>query len=357
VSVAACRAPAGPGLAVWQNAATMKLRGAALIVLATTAVASAVGATGAAAQLPGTPSPGPPATEPPPPAQNAQLEVHVEGVKKSRVVVGHSVKVVGTITPFVDGQKVEVSLSHGGNAIKDRVVDVKQGKKGAGEFELRSPRLVEPGDYRGGAKYDGTPELGGASADSNPFAIRYPSLHKGDGGHEVAVFNNLLAKQGYATSHGHKYTQITAWGVLAFRKVHGISRIESATSGIFKTLAEGKGAYEVQHPGAGRHAEVNLSKQVLVLANGDRPQLTFHISSGAIATPSDAGGYKVYRKDPGFNSLGMYYSSYYNRGEAIHGYHDVPTHPASHGCIRVPIPQATQIYGWLTVGTPVFVYH
>ena len=144
--------------------------------------------------------------------------------------------------------------------------------------------------------------------------------------------------------------------MLAFRKVHGMARTEGATSGIFKTLAEGKGAYEVQHPGAGRHAEISLAKQVLVLAEGDKPVLTFHISSGAMATPSDPGGYHVYRKDPGFNSLGMYYSSYYNRGEAVHGYHDVPTHPASHGCIRTEISQARQIYSWLTIGTPVFVY-
>jgi lipoprotein-anchoring transpeptidase ErfK/SrfK len=52
----------------------------------------------------------------------------------------------------------------------------------------------------------------------------------------------------------------------------------------------------------------------------------------------------------------MYYSSYYNKGEAVHGYHEVPTHPASHGCIRTEISQARQIYNWLTIGTPVFVY-
>jgi lipoprotein-anchoring transpeptidase ErfK/SrfK len=53
----------------------------------------------------------------------------------------------------------------------------------------------------------------------------------------------------------------------------------------------------------------------------------------------------------------MYYSSYYNRGEATHGYKSVPTHPASHGCIRIPIPQAKQVYNWIQVGMPMFVYH
>jgi hypothetical protein len=346
-------------MAVWQNAATMKSRGAARIVLASmgSAVVCAIGATGAAAQLPGEPAPEPPPpAEPPPAAQDAALEVHVEGVKKGHVLVGRKVKVVGSITPFAPGQKVEVTVARAGNAIKDQVVEVKQGKHGEGEFELRSPQLIEPGDYHATAKYEGTPELGGASADSKDFSIRYPSLHKGSRGHDVAVLNKLLAKQGYATSHGQKFTQATGWAVLAFRKVNGMKRVQSATSGIFKTLAAGEGGYEVQHPGAGRHAEVNLAKQVLVLADGDKPQLTYHISSGSLATPSDPGGYQVYRKDPGFNAIGMFYSSYYHGGEAIHGYHSVPTHPASHGCIRVPIPQAHQIYNWLQVGTPVFVY-
>ena len=184
--------------------------------------------------------------------------------------------------------------------------------------------MVEPGDYRARVKFDGSAGAGAAEAQSNPFSVRYPGLRKGDKGPEVALYNNLLAKQGYATSSGKKYTQITAWATLAFRKVQGMSRVQSSTSGIFKTLAEGKGAYQLQHPGAGRHAEVSLAKQVLVLADGDKPQLTYHISSGAMATPSDPGGFRFYRKDAGYNSLGMYYSAYYNRGEATHGYKSVP---------------------------------
>jgi lipoprotein-anchoring transpeptidase ErfK/SrfK len=333
----------------------VKLRRAALALLVAvgSTAALAVLPAAAGAQLPGEPPPPPP---PPPAPQGAQLQIDVEGVKHHRVTVGHKVKVVGTLKPFVEGQKVQVVVSRADHTLKDQIVEVKQAKNGDGEFQLRSPRLIQPGDYKARAVFGGTPELGGASAESNSFSIRYPALKKGNGGSDVAVFNKLLAKQGYATSHGSKYTQITAWAVLAFRKVHGMSRIQSATSGIFKTLAEGKGAYEVQHPGAGRHAEVNLAKQVLVLADGDKPQLTYHISSGTMATPSDQGGYRFYRKDAGYNSLGMYYSAYYNRGEATHGYHSVPTHPASHGCIRIPIPQAQQVYSWVQVGMPMFVY-
>ena len=42
-------------------------------------------------------------------------------------------------------------------------------------------------------------------------------------------------------------------------------------------------------------------------------------------------------------------SNYFIRGYAIHGYAEVPTYAASHGCLRVPIPDAPAIYagcGW-----------
>jgi hypothetical protein len=298
------------------------------------------------------------AQDPPPPSQQpTELDLKVKGVNNGRVLVGRRVKVRGTLKPFAPDQQVEVSISRGDKALKTRAVEVKSAKHGkAGEFKLGGPKVVEPGNYQVDAAYYGTPELAPSQAHSKGFGPRYPSLHKGNRGPEVNLFNKLLARQGYATSHGKKYTQTTAWGVLAFRKVHGMSRIQSATSGIFKTLAEGRGAYEVQHPGAGKHAEVNLAKQVLVLADGDKPERTYHISSGTIATPSDPGGYRFYRRQPGFNSLGMYYSTYYHGGEAIHGYRSVPTHPASHGCIRVPIPQAREIYNWIQLGMPIWVY-
>ena len=43
----------------------------------------------------------------------------------------------------------------------------------------------------------------------------------------------------------------------------------------------------------------------------------------------------------------MYYSVYCNRGYAIHGYHSVPPYPASHGCVRNPIPESIFIYNWI----------
>jgi lipoprotein-anchoring transpeptidase ErfK/SrfK len=52
----------------------------------------------------------------------------------------------------------------------------------------------------------------------------------------------------------------------------------------------------------------------------------------------------------------MVHSSYFIRGYAIHGFASVPTYGASHGCLRVPVPDARSIYDWVRFGTRVDTY-
>ena len=52
----------------------------------------------------------------------------------------------------------------------------------------------------------------------------------------------------------------------------------------------------------------------------------------------------------------MVHSSYFIRGYAIHGYASVPNYPASHGCLRVPIPNAASIFNWVDIGDPIYLY-
>src|SRR5215204_6251059 len=52
----------------------------------------------------------------------------------------------------------------------------------------------------------------------------------------------------------------------------------------------------------------------------------------------------------------MYYSNYISGGVAIHGYRSVPTTPASHGCIRIPMFAAREVSKLLKLGTIVLVY-
>ena len=50
-------------------------------------------------------------------------------------------------------------------------------------------------------------------------------------------------------------------------------------------------------------------------------------------------------------------SDYFIGGYAIHGYADVPTFAASHGCLRIPIPDAAAVFQWLALGVPVDVFN
>ena len=52
----------------------------------------------------------------------------------------------------------------------------------------------------------------------------------------------------------------------------------------------------------------------------------------------------------------MYFSNYFIGGYAIHGYDPVPDYAASHGCIRIPIPSAKTVYGWVSLGDTIYVY-
>jgi lipoprotein-anchoring transpeptidase ErfK/SrfK len=95
---------------------------------------------------------------------------------------------------------------------------------------------------------------------------------------------------------------------------------------------------------------------VLVLASGGAPERIYHASSGKPSTPTVFGTFHFYSKTPGTNAKGMVDSNYFIRGYAIHGYHEVPTYAASHGCIRVPVPNAYSIYSWISLGDTIYVY-
>ena len=49
------------------------------------------------------------------------------------------------------------------------------------------------------------------------------------------------------------------------------------------------------------------------------------------------------------------FAAYWVGGWALHGYADVPARPASHGCARLPMPEAKVVYDFVAIGTPVRV--
>lgn len=288
----------------------------------------------------------------------ARIKLKLKGLRGGAAKVGERIEVIGKVTPFVGGQRVEVKLGNRGDTVFKRDPFVRRVKgQEFGRFKLRSKPLLKAGKYRVRARKEATAAQAGARAKSRTFKLKFIDLDPGDSGPAVALFNDLLRRQDYYNTDNAHYGSHTQRAVMAFRKVNGMARNFQATPEIFAKLAAGKGGFKIEHPGAGKHVEVDISRQVMALADGGKAKYVFHVATGAAATPSDVGGFTFYRKDPGFNSIGMYYSIYYNRGEATHGYHSVPPYPASHGCIRNPIPDSIFIYNWIDLGNKMYVYH
>ena len=117
------------------------------------------------------------------------------------------------------------------------------------------------------------------------------------------------------------------------------------------------------------HVEVDVDRQVLMLINEEGAVRVLPVSTGNDKQFMDQGQmsvaytprgrFVVYDKTYGWENgdLGsVYYANYISGGVAIHGYLTVPTTPASHGCIRIPMFAAREVSRLLPVGTIVLVY-
>jgi peptidoglycan hydrolase-like protein with peptidoglycan-binding domain len=265
--------------------------------------------------------------------------------------------VQGIVTPYVAGQQVQVSFYREGRKVGVKAVSVLAGGKGTGRFQVSfasgDAGLVEAR----GAHY-ATPQQGAFSGRSPGVRFVNANLGPGSQGQSVRLLQSELDVLHYAVPLSGVFDEGTGRALIAFRKVTGLERIPFAGRQVFRRLEDGAGAFPVRYRGDGRHVEANLTKQVLAeIEPGGKVRAIYTTSSGKPSTPTVIGRFTVYSKTPGTNSEGMVDSNYFIRGYAIHGYAEVPTYAASHGCLRVPIPDAPAIYGWVQTGTPVDVYN
>ena len=190
-------------------------------------------------------------------------------------------------------------------------------------------------------------------------AVRVYSAKVGFGskGYGVGVLHSMLRKLGYWAPRGDTYSAGTGKAVLAFRKVNRMARVETPSPTIFRMLQHGKGIMGARHPELGLHWEGDLTRQVIGLFRGKRAVEVHVTSSGKPSTPTITGIYRFYMREPGTNSHGMVYSNYFHNGYAVHGYAELPTYAASHGCFRVWVPNAIHIYNLIHIGQAISVYH
>jgi hypothetical protein len=307
-----------------------------------------LGAAPAAAQT----TPAPPVT--PPQAAGAATYKLLGGIATRHAryyAQSQSIVVRGRVSPAVAGEVLRLFAVHGRKARKH--VRTRVGADGRFRFRFKVSR---PGQLRLVLKHAASPAQ--VAFRARPVTVNVVNWQAGAGqrGVKVLLLQRQLLAEGFSTPLTGYYDDATSRAVLAFRKTNDLGRDGYATTAVYGKLMRRQGTFRLRFPKAGKHVEFDWSRQVLVLAQHGKAFRVFHASSGKPSTPTVFGTFHFYMKTPRTNSHGMVYSSYFIRGYAIHGYADVPAYAASHGCIRVPIPNAVAIYSWIAIGDPIFVY-
>jgi hypothetical protein len=271
-------------------------------------------------------------------------------------VPGRAVHIRGVVRPYVPGQLVLVRASVNGKQFKTDHVRIRPAPGGrTGQFteSLSSPRAgtvtVQVGHTRNAAM--------GALLERESFAALDPQVGFGSHGLFVELIQQRLAALHFYIPQTGVYDSGTGLAIDAYHRLLHWGTYQTLDGRTVSYLLDGFGEFKARFPHNGRHAEGNLSLQLLALIDGSKVVAIYPISSGKPSTPTILGNFRVYSKVPGYLPDGMYFSNFFISGYAIHGYNPAPDFPASHGCMRVPIQDAISIFGWLAVGNWVDTYY
>ncbi|HEY2320237.1 MAG TPA: L,D-transpeptidase [Solirubrobacteraceae bacterium] len=275
--------------------------------------------------------------------------------KDEVTVPGRVVEVQGYMRPYVAGQKVKVQSWVGRKLIRTDVLRVKPVKGGVGAF-TEKVKASSAGRVRVKVSHARTAQMLGFESDRF-FTVLNPQAGFGSRGPFVALIQQRLNALHVFVPQSGVYDTYTGLAVDAYHRLlgHGVS--QSLDAGAVADLLNGVGTFHVRYPKDGTHVEGDLSRQLLAEINGSKVYRIYPISSGKPSTPTVLGRFRVYSRVPGYLPDGMYFSSFFFRGYAIHGYNPAPDYPASHGCMRLPIIDAISVFNWVNYGDWVDVYY
>jgi hypothetical protein len=300
---------------------------------------------------------------PAPPARpvKARVRVYLPGAlfvhRRAVTIPGRPVKIGAVVRPYVPGQSVRVRAIIGGRLIKSVRVRLRRSRDGRyGHFSLllssrhTGTLLVLVGHPRNTRMQ--------SFLGARILSVLNENVGFGSTGWFVQLIQQRLAALHFYIPQTGVYDAGTGWAIDAYHRLLHWGTYQTLDSATVTWLLDGFGAFKVRDPGDGAHAEGNLSLQLLALIDGSSVRAIYPTSSGKPSTPTVLGHFHVFWKTAGYLPDGMYYSNFFAEpGYAIHGYDPAPDYPASHGCIRVPIPDAISIYNWLNYGDAVDVYY
>ena len=272
-------------------------------------------------------------------------------VKMSSVRLFDDVKAWGHIAPANVGGLVTVQLRRNGKVYQSHKADISE----AGWFKT-SFRVDKPGGFKVTARHDDADHMP-ARATSKRSETPMPSLSSGSTSPFVELLERRLRELNYKVPKpNEKFDFRTADNVIAFNKVQGRPRTGSVTESTWRALASPK-IPKPRFKMPKYHIEVDQSKQVLYRVRNNKIISIMHVSTGKASTPTYDGTFNFDSKLAGYSSKRLYYPSFFDGARAIHGWPSVPTYNASHGCVRVPMWQATWIFSKIEIGQIIKIYH
>jgi lipoprotein-anchoring transpeptidase ErfK/SrfK len=159
-----------------------------------------------------------------------------------------------------------------------------------------------------------------------------------------------------------KYTKSA---VIAFEEWEGLPRDGVIGAAVWTRLQTATRPTPTQtSPGTNPWIEVDKTKQVLLYCKDGAVVWTLHVSTGTASvsggrvTPSGTWTILAKWAMPSYRST--YYPMDYDASQdpilAIHGYPNVPTYPASHGCVRLETWDQDALFPLIAIGTYVYIY-
>jgi L,D-transpeptidase catalytic domain/Putative peptidoglycan binding domain len=260
-------------------------------------------------------------------------------------------KVRGTFKPVRQGLRVTVVLQHRGDVVSTKRVAMDANGRFRATFVV-----PQAGSYRARAVLD-APDLLPGRAASSPSVTPLPDLATGAHGIYVALLERRLVQLHYhLVGVDDVFDDRTADAVMAFRKVQGMARIQTVDAATWRALGAPR-TFVPRDRSDGFHIEVDQTRQVLVTVRDGQAENIIHVSTGKPSTPTRDGSFHVFSKLAGYSPKRLYYPSFFDGERAIHGWTDVPTYAASHGCVRIPYWITLWMFAQDPIGTPILIYH
>ena len=288
--------------------------------------------------------------------QSAPVRLDVQpllAVSHGAVVPFLKTRFVLAISPAGYAGQVTLSVTHRGAVVATVLERVRDGKA---TFDVPLSG-IDRFDLSFAAAADGA--LGARSLQTR-VQVKWSRVAVGSHGAMVKGLLTALARlKVRVPGLGSSFSVQDGDALVAFQKAYGLSRSRVADHAVWRKLDVAK-LIKPRYKGPGVHVEVDKGRQILMVVRKGAVYGYIPVSTGATGNTPE-GSFSIRQKSPAtstfFGSATLTWVMGFVGNFAIHGYPEVPSYPASHGCIREPLWAANWTYSQSFVGERLYVYH